>query len=994
MERFVLAPETIEEEAQQQSSTQLTHRTRTPSGISRRKSQPNTPGTPNRSFIELTKTRSWKPTDENNNQNRRGPSVRHESETLIGRSYSKKASMIHIHPEVVEVSSDEEELSDEYNSNGYQNLKPKNKQRIPRTPEDDTSSVMTFISDTLHKAADKINVNTQDFKGKSNFGLRLGNYKVQWVKIRERNSICSKLKYWIIGLIAVLCTIMMLQSQPVSSHLTDFGLSSLMTFTNGSVLTNLMSKQTPMPFELYVFNITNRDDVINSTIKAKPIIKEVGPYAFTLTSSMEIINFNKSAHETSFKRKVIFHFDQNNTKPGLDPSKDLVNHANLVQIVISRVVRYYSDYLAKSNPGWLGSIANEGKKASLNMALAALHDETELIQQSTVHDLLIGSDSQLIAKLKTLLLANFAGNGLTMDHMKKVPDKFGLLAFINGSDSSVAETTVDDGTGERGVKDLMKIKAVNGNIYNCWQNQNLTQDIQDKYTTVQANDGVFYPPLTDIENPPKHIKVFSDETQRTMNISYVKKTRVEGLPVLLYQYENSTRNVDANPELEHFCAFNDKSSPEYCQYTKGTAHLNQCIDVPPVLAELIPPILISNPHFLHATGQLPLHVDGYQENIEKHGSYVKFEPRTGVPVEIARRMQINVVAHRNSEHATFQHLRNESLALPIAWVDFSMTDKNLPKMLFSYFFIPMQIVDRLPLAGFLIAIFACAYFVRQDYIFEMIELREIDDPSYDNNNNPLLYDPRMLTIPENEDDVVFTEGPTFRPVGPQQQPPAIPERSTNPDTSGIKRLNSLSSVNTVNSVSIAQPVKPKRPGPPRRPTTLNFSQPPNSNNNRPGGLKFERDGTVTTPGLAYSLHKRAAKAINSETESVHSVMSAMAGAVVNASSRIFRLGTPVDGQATPLLEEYVNLFEDNVDEQVEKRSPSTSDSSIVEATSYNKPGLRQRISNPSTPNAPNISSPVAQNPQLLKPATVRRKHNSLSETPRGVGRSNSKTTKF
>merc|ERR1719230_1282096 len=99
-----------------------------------------------------------------------------------------------------------------------------------------------------------------------------------------------------------------------------------------------------------------------------------------------------------------------------------------------------------------------------------------------------------------------------------------------------------------------------------------------------------------------------------------------------------------------------------------------------------------------------------------------------------------------------------------------------------------------------------------------------------------------------------------------------------------KRPNRPASVST-------QPIKSR----PNRPTTLDFNKPQTQQNNQ----KFQRD-IVTTPGLHYSMKNRLQiqnKPLNSDTESVKSVVSAMAGAVTSAGTAVmnrFIVRTPIN----------------------------------------------------------------------------------------------------
>lgn len=107
--------------------------------------------------------------------------------------------------------------------------------------------------------------------------------------------------------------------------------------------------------------------------------------------------------------------------------------------------------------------------------------------------------------------------------------------------------------------------------------------------------------------------------------------------------------------------------------------MNRCIAK---YGDFLPTILLSYPHFLHATGDLSNSVDGLNANYKDHGNYVKFEPTTGVPIELAKRMQFSVVARKVESVSNFRLLDDE-VVMPIAYVDIYRDDPKIARMLYN-----------------------------------------------------------------------------------------------------------------------------------------------------------------------------------------------------------------------------------------------------------------------------------------------------------------------
>ena len=615
--------------------------------------------------------------------------------------------------------------------------------KTPKDNDNSVSSIVTGLSGTVQKGVRGIgSAIGETTVSREQFSFRVGDYKFvwsPWKKLQVRKISCFRfyyVKYIIILVIMLLSFALMIPEESISNSLTKFALGSFMTFTNGSTLTTMLAKENDVEFQLYLWNTTNPDAVINR--KAKPTIEEIGPYVFNLRSRSTDFIFNSSLHETSFKRTLNFTFNHDKTREVNqkmvaenkksknhipDAFKDVIYHPNFVSIALSRVVDTLDKLWEKNGDNYFSKLA---KQMSVNMALAAIKPNRDIVENNTVYDVLIGSksDKEIVAKLKALVRTQFE---LTDEQLSAIPEDLGLISLVEHLATSTAKyTTVNDGTGENGVLDLMKIVKMGDSDVNCWHDPEHYSKLQESdkihntntaeyykhHTTVQANDGIFYPPLTDINNPPKFIPVYSQEVQRTMNITFFRKTKKHNLPVLEYRYGNYSQNADLNPALKDFCSFYPANftHKEHCQYTKGTVHLSQCIlngmppGIPDLVKNIMPPILMSNPHFLDVTSDVANDTIGSKPDFEDHGNYVKFEPRSGMPVELRKRIQVSIVAHRSDAYTPFVNLHAEKNALPIIWIDFTMDDPNIAKLLYKAVFIPMSIIDYMPISFFMIAI--------------------------------------------------------------------------------------------------------------------------------------------------------------------------------------------------------------------------------------------------------------------------------------------------
>merc|ERR1712004_108089 len=163
----------------------------------------------------------------------------------------------------------------------------------------------------------------------------------------------------------------------------------------------------------------------------------------------------------------------------------------------------------------------------------------------------------------------------------------------------------------------MQIKSINNKTESdCWNH--------DQFSKIVGGDGIFYPPFTDVSNPPKKLTVYSEEIQRTVQAVYKKKVEYGNVELLRYEFDESVYNVEYNQALEDLCYHNNETHADYCKNSRGTVFMNSCF--PERIQHLLPGILLSKPHLLHANLTALPYSHGMNASEEDHGSYVEFDP--------------------------------------------------------------------------------------------------------------------------------------------------------------------------------------------------------------------------------------------------------------------------------------------------------------------------------------------------------------------------------
>lgn len=465
-------------------------------------------------------------------------------------------------------------------------------------------------------------------------------------------------------------------------------LSKQLAFTKGSLLDTEMSKANALNINLMIFNCTNYLDV---DFGAKPVFEEVGPYVYTFTSRNVNTTFNGTSHSVTYKRLLQIDFNRTATDPSLNPDIDMVYHANVPAILYANLRHQYEDMIP-----WVAEPIIKVAEQQL--------DSLYVLTNNTVGGLLHGYEDSMVKSIKTMAstMIDYLGDSENEKDVfrkqieKYLPDNLGILNFVNNT--ITPPTTVNDGTVN--IRDVMKIISSNGETsLPCWKFDNITGrmdyeiEANKVMTELQASDGIFYPPLTSKMFPPKHFPVYSPEQFRIVNVTYAGKEEIAKLPVLVYKYDNDTINSDNNALLASLCSHqpNNSTHPEHCKFSKGTVLINRCL----AQAGFIPPILLSNPHLYGATGELLNHIDGFNPDWDQHGNYVKFEPTTGVPIELAKRLQVNIMARKTDvvyndyyEDPRFSRLGEnytdwDHILLPIVYIDMFRKDEKTATMFYN-----------------------------------------------------------------------------------------------------------------------------------------------------------------------------------------------------------------------------------------------------------------------------------------------------------------------
>lgn len=79
-----------------------------------------------------------------------------------------------------------------------------------------------------------------------------------------------------------------------------------------------------MFFDVYLFNWTNPSDLKKKNYQ-KPLFQELGPYRFRETHTKTGVKWHTANNTVSYKRKSVYHFDEEGSKGRLDDKIVTIN---------------------------------------------------------------------------------------------------------------------------------------------------------------------------------------------------------------------------------------------------------------------------------------------------------------------------------------------------------------------------------------------------------------------------------------------------------------------------------------------------------------------------------------------------------------------------------------------------------------------------------------------------------------------------------------------
>lgn len=382
--------------------------------------------------------------------------------------------------------------------------------------------------------------------------------------------------------------------------------------------------------QFYFFNLTNPQEVLDGE---RPAVVEIGPYTYREYRPMEQIDFQDNGTKVTAVNTKTYIFQRNMSR---GPESDLVRTVNIPAMT---VMERFKDKFIEAN---LISAYMKGTGQGL-------------FTTRSVGELLWGYEDGLLKALKTIR------PDLDLD------DVFGLFYKNNAS---------NDGeyvffTGQQNYRDFSRVDMWKGeSSLNWWTS--------DECNMINGTIGTaFHPVITKNDM----LYIFSSDLCRSLYTVYEEDVIVKGISGYRFVPPSSVfANLTVNPDNAGFCV------PAGNCLGSGLLNVSVCKEGAP--------IIMSSPHFYQADEKFAQDVFGMTPNKEEHQTAIDINPLTGVVLQTAKRLQINVYVE---QIPTFSQTGNvRTVVFPVAYLNESATIDDTAAKKLKAIGVQQNVVENIP----------------------------------------------------------------------------------------------------------------------------------------------------------------------------------------------------------------------------------------------------------------------------------------------------------
>ncbi|XP_036973688.1 lysosome membrane protein 2c [Acanthopagrus latus] len=349
----------------------------------------------------------------------------------------------------------------------------------------------------------------------------------------------------------------------------------------------------------------------------RPAVVEIGPYTYREYRPMEQVNFQENGTKVSAVNTKTYIFQPNMSR---GPESDLIRTVN---IPFMTVMEKFKDNFIVAN-------LISSYMTGTDQGLFVTH---------TVGELLWGYEDGLLKALRTV--------------QPDLDDVFGLFYKTNAS---------NDGeyvffTGQENYKDFARVDTWNGQSSLDWWTS-------DECNMINGTNGAFF---HSVIAKNETLYMFSSDLCRSLYAVYAEDVNVKGIPGYRFSPPSEVfANLTVNPANAGFCV------PAGNCLGSGVLNVSGC--------KQGAPIIMSSPHFYQADEKYVQDVFGMKPRKEQHQTTIDINPLTGIVLQAAKRLQVNVYVEKLPSFSQTGNMR--TVILPVVYLNESVLidDESVAKL--------------------------------------------------------------------------------------------------------------------------------------------------------------------------------------------------------------------------------------------------------------------------------------------------------------------------
>ncbi|TDH01972.1 hypothetical protein EPR50_G00168370 [Perca flavescens] len=363
----------------------------------------------------------------------------------------------------------------------------------------------------------------------------------------------------------------------------------------------------------------------------RPAVIEIGPYTYREYRPMEQVDFHDNGTKVAAVNTKTYIFQRNMSR---GPESDLIRTVNIPAMTVMEQFKdqaFFANLISSYMKG-----TGEG-----------------LFTTHTVGELLWGYEDGLLKAFRTL--------------KPDLDDVFGLFYKTNAS---------NDGdyvffTGQQNYKDFSRVDTWNGESKLNWWSS-------DECNMINGTNGAsFHPVITKNET----LYMFSSDLCRSLYALYEEDVTVKGIPGYLFSPPSKVfANHTVNPANAGFCV------PTGNCLGSGVLNVSLC--------KQGAPIIMSPPHFYQADEKYVQDVFGMRPKKEEHQTTIVINPLTGIILQAAKRLQVNVYVEKIPTFSQTGNIR--TVIFPVVYINESVVIDDASAMKLKAIVVKQNVVANIP----------------------------------------------------------------------------------------------------------------------------------------------------------------------------------------------------------------------------------------------------------------------------------------------------------